>query len=120
MTRWFGLIAVVFLAGLSGCGLYRNDRQFVWDSEYQKIRDLYDQCGSVAVVEQVMHDHRWTRGQVNEVCYRLAQDYSLDEKGMPRGIDRERLIVRTRPPIRLRAGSGAGGRAPSTPPAAYY
>ena len=120
MKRWHGITAVIFLASsLAGCSLYRNDRQFVWDSEYQKVRDLYDQCGSVVVVEQVLRDHWWTRAQINEVRYRLAQDYSLDEKGVPRGIDRERIIVSARAPIRMRAGSGGRMPQPLSPPTYY-
>jgi len=113
------LVAAMFLAALAGCSLYQNDRAYVWDSEYQKICDLYDGCGSVAVIEEVLHDHGWTRAQINEVRYRLAQDYSLDEKGLPRGIDRERAVIKTRPAVRAAAGSSTGmPRAMSSP--LYY
>jgi hypothetical protein len=113
------LIAAILLATLAGCSLYRNDRAYIWDSEYQKMRDLYDQCGSVAVIEEVLRDHRWTRAQINEVRYRLAQDYSLDEKGMPRGIDRERPVVKTQPRAKLGAGSSRGMSQPVTSPVYY-
>jgi hypothetical protein len=99
------IVAAMFLVALAGCSLYRNDRAYIWDSEYQKIRDVYDQCGSVAVVEEIMREHEWTQAQINEVRYRLAQDYSLDEKGIPRGIDRERPITGTLPTGRVAFGS---------------
>lgn len=101
---WIALIGGLVV--LAGCSLYRNDRRYIWDSEYQKVRDLYDQCASVAVVEQVLREHKWTRGQINEVRYRLSQDYYLDEKGLPRGIDRERPVAPRQPPMALGVGSG--------------
>ena len=109
--------AVAFLICLAGCSLYRNDRQYIWDSEYQEIRDLYDACGSVTVVEKVLRDKRWTRAQINEVRYRLAQDYSLDEKGVPRGIDRPRAIVPKKQAMGTQTGTPFG--APKKPLSAY-
>jgi len=119
MRRAYMIIGALSLACLSACALYRNDRQYIWDSEYQKVRDLYDQCGSVTVVEQVLREHRWTRAQINEVRYRLAQDYSLDERGIPRGIDRERVVARPGAPLRVRLGSGRAISQP-VPPPSYY
>jgi hypothetical protein len=84
---------LVCLVLLVGCSLYRNDRQFVWDSEYQKVRDLYDRCGSMKVIQQVLRDRKWTRAQINEVVYRLEKDYWLDADGMPHGIDRPRPVA---------------------------
>ncbi|KPL11672.1 hypothetical protein AMJ85_03400 [candidate division BRC1 bacterium SM23_51] len=107
MRKWLLIATAAFVLCLAGCSLYRNDRQYVWDSEYQKVRDLYDRCGSIGVVERVLRDHRWTRGQINEVRYRLAQDYSLDEDGVPRGIDRPRPVVPKGVPLALGVGPGA-------------
>jgi hypothetical protein len=117
MKTWGMIGTVAFLLCLAGCSLYRNDRQYIWDSEYQVIRDLYDNCGSVAVVEQVLRDKRWTRAQINEVRYRLAQDYSLDEKGVPRGIDRPRAIVPAKQALAIQAGRPIG--APKRPLSSY-
>jgi len=103
-----GLVAAIgLLTLLAGCSLYRNDREYVWDSEYQKVRDLYDKCGSIEVVKQILRENQWTRGQINEVLYRLSKDYSLDENGIPRGIDRPRLVETTKPPVALGVGPGA-------------
>ena len=87
----FGILAIcIFLAG---CSLYRNDRQFVWDIEYYDVRQLYERCGSVEIVEDVLRDYQWSRGKINEVMYRLNQDYWLDENGIPQGIDRPAPVV---------------------------
>ena len=98
------------LALLAGCSLYRIDRQFVWDSEYEGVRDLYDECGSVAVIEKVLRDMQWTRGQINEVRYRLAKDYSFDADGFPRGIDRPRSVAVEQGPVGLGIGPDARKR----------
>ena len=102
---WTGLIGCLILS--AGCSIYQNDRQYVWDSEYQNVRSLYDRCGSIEVVEQVLREHKWTRGQINEARYRLSQDYYLDENGMPRGIDRPQPVVSSRTPVQLGVGPGA-------------
>ena len=110
VKKWSVIGTVALWVCLAGCSLYRDDRQYIWDSEYQKVRDLYDRCGSIQVVEQVLHDRQWTRGQVNEVRYRLMKDYSLDESGVPRGIDRPRPSVPARLPVALGVGPGVRER----------
>ncbi len=96
MKRFCQLVFLAACSVLSACALWQNDRAYVWDSEYQWVRDVYDRCGSVAVVEDLLRERKWTTGKINEVVYRLSKDYSLDEKGQPRGIDRPRPIVSTR------------------------
>jgi hypothetical protein len=89
--KYAGVFTLLIL--LAGCSLYRNDRQFVWDIEYHDVRQLYDRCGSVDIVEDVLRDYKWSQGKINEVMYRLNQDYWLDEDGIPRGIDRPEPVV---------------------------
>jgi len=106
MRRWMmGGVVALWVAGLAGCSLYRNDRQYIYDSEYEAIRKLYDKCGSVVIVEQILRDREWTRAQINEVRYRLAQDFSLDEKGNPRAIERSQPVAKSRGPSQLAIGS---------------
>lgn len=103
--KTIGLTAcAAVLLCLAGCSLYQNDRQWLWDSEYLWVRDVYDRCGSVDVVEKVLRDRSWTRAQINEARYRLSKDYSLDEKGIPRGIDRPRPVE----PAKSQMGKGMG------------
>lgn len=101
------LALVSCLFWLAGCSWYQNDRQFVWDTEYQKVRDLYDQTGSIETVKRVLADYKWTPGQINEVEYRLRQDYWLDAEGVPRGIDRPRPVMADESAM-SRMGLGAG------------
>ena len=117
MKPWRSLAIILSLSTLAGCSLYRNDRAYIWDSQYQMIRDLYERSGSVAVVEEVLRNRQWTGAQINDVRYRLAQDFSLDENGNPRVIDRERPIMGTQTAIRLGLGSRRG-MAPT--PMGYY
>lgn len=110
MKRLGSIACISSLVFLAGCSLYRNDRQYIWDSEYDKVRSLYDQCGSIMVVEQILRERQWTQGQINEVRYRLNQDYWLDKDRVPRGIDRPQPVVSTRQPVGLGVGPGARGR----------
>ncbi|MBM3333893.1 hypothetical protein FJY63_04455 [Candidatus Sumerlaeota bacterium] len=117
--RPLGLLAVVALVVLAGgCALYSNDRAWVWDSDYEMVRDLYDRCGSINVVERVLRERQWTSAQVREVRYRLMQDYSLDEKGVPRAIERPRRVgSRPQPPsIKLGTATDRSFALPSGSP----
>jgi hypothetical protein len=102
-------LAALCLVLTVGCSLYRNDRQYVYDSEYYKVRQLYDRTGSIDIVERVLRDREWTRGQINEVRYRLNQDYYL-ENGEPRGIDRPQPVISNNQALQLGIGRTPTGQ----------
>jgi len=111
MLRMGGAIALGLML-LGACHLYRNDRQFLWETDYRMVRAVYDKTGSVDLVREVLQQKRWTRGQINEAMYRLNQDYSLSAEGVPRGIDRPEPVVpeAQNMPGGLGIGPGTGRR----------
>jgi major membrane immunogen (membrane-anchored lipoprotein) len=79
MKTWIVLmLALVLLAG--GCSLYKNDKCWIDDYSYKKVKELYDKTGSLEMVRQTLKDEFWRRCEINEAIYRLKKEYHLGEQ----------------------------------------
>jgi hypothetical protein len=71
------VLAIVLLA--SGCSWYKNDKCWIDDNRYKKVKELYDKTGSLEIVRQTLSDELWRRCEINEALYRLKKEYHLEQ-----------------------------------------
>jgi len=60
-----------------GCALYRRDRCYVEDAQYQLAYNLFIESGSLDVVRLQLEDLQWSRCKVNEIVYRLTKEFEI-------------------------------------------
>jgi hypothetical protein len=87
-NAWKRLIpCVILLASLAmgpaSCALYRNDRCWVEDEQYKLARDLYVETGSLELVRLRLEESQWKRCKINEVVYRLQQEFRVLPEELP-------------------------------------
>ena len=78
------LLAAFALGSLSGCALYREDRCWVPDEQYDDVRQLYITTGSLDLVVKHLEEMEWKRCKVNEVRYRLEKEFDVLPEEKPR------------------------------------
>lgn len=71
------LALLLIVMGSSGCALYRNDRCFVEDWQYEIAHNLYTESGSLDIVTRLMQTYEWRRCQINEIVYRLRKEFEV-------------------------------------------
>ena len=80
---WLAAGALAIMTGPSACSLYRNDRCYVPEDQYELARDVYVETGSLDLVEQRLIDSQWKRCKINEVVYRLNKEFSVLPEELP-------------------------------------
>ena len=65
-------------AVFSGCA--RQDRCFIDDPRYARMKTLFVQTGSYQRCIDAMNDEQWPRCERNEFSYRLRKDLFLNEE----------------------------------------
>lgn len=74
------LLSFLLLAPVS-CALYRNDRCYVEDEQYQIAYNLFLESGSLDLVERQLEAYEWRRCKVNETLYRLQKEFEVVSNG---------------------------------------
>lgn len=69
------LIAILFA---SACASVKRDRCFLPETEYLRMRTIFDTTGSYQRVAQAMEDDQWSHCEVNSFRYRLRKDLGLE------------------------------------------
>jgi len=64
---------------LSGCSIYRNDRMWISDDQYQVAQAIYDKSGSLELTREELKKIYWRHAEINEAVYRLKKLYHLEQ-----------------------------------------
>ena len=82
--RFHWIAAGLLVAALvAGCSLYRNDRAWLSDTQYDKVRKMYIQTGSLDLVQRQLQDWQWRRSEINEAVYRLGKEFQVLPEELP-------------------------------------
>jgi len=66
------------LSVFTGCA--RQDKCFIDDTRYTRMRTLFEKTGSYQRCIDAMNDEQWPRCERNEFAYRLRKDLFLNEE----------------------------------------
>jgi len=61
----------------TSCALYREDRCFAEDYEYESAREIFAETGSMDLVRRRMEEIGWRRCLQNEITYRLTKEFEV-------------------------------------------
>lgn len=77
MRRFAFLLLSLALLAPAACALYRDDRCYVEDEQYQIAYNLFLESGSIDLVERQLRDYQWRRCKINESLYRLRKEFEV-------------------------------------------
>ncbi len=81
-----GAVAALIVLGViawapAACSLYRDERCYVDDSEYEIVYRIFIESGSLDVLERRLMNLEWRRCKINESIYRLEKEFQIVSRG---------------------------------------
>lgn len=89
ISRPYCLNAVFFLAAgaallsPAACAIYRNDKCYIDETEYQIAYSLFLEAGSLDLVKRQLTEFEWRRCKINEAVYRLTKISEVTDEEAP-------------------------------------
>lgn len=81
LTWLFKLTFILLASGIfilpAACAMYKHDRCYVEDEQFELAENLFIESGSLDLVERQLEGLEWRRCEINESLYRISKQFEV-------------------------------------------